>query len=169
MSSCLLKNLQSSAFEGYTLSIEEQVREMSLVHQFRLKHREPDMGCTQIAWNKSGSTIAAAYGRFDHESWCTHKGNLCCWNISRSNADTPTFFTEVSSCLMCIAFHPEFPSIVAGGTFSGEISVWQTNESVENPVLASSKTEDISHEEPVSSVSWIRLKQSENYKVLSRI
>lgn len=39
--------------------------------------------------------------------------------MRQMTADQPTFATETSSCLMCVAFHPELPSIVAGGTFNG--------------------------------------------------
>jgi WD40 repeat protein len=165
MSKTLMSNLQSTAFDGYSASIEDQVHEISLANKFKLKRREIDSVCTQVAWNKSGSSIAVAYGRFDHESWCTHKGNLAIFNISRNSPDTPTFSTEVSSCLMCIAFHPDLPSVIAGGTFSGQVMVWQTNDSLDNSILASSRTYEMSHEEPVSSVSWVPGNRAGEYNV----
>jgi WD40 repeat protein len=68
---------------------------------------------------------------------------------------------------MCISFHPELPSVIAGGTFGGQVVVWQTNESLENSILASSQTDELSHEEPVSSVSWIPGKKSGEFNVCS--
>lgn len=167
VSSRLLRNLNSSAFDGYMLRLEDQVKEVSLSHRLKLKRKESESGCTDITWSKSGSTIAAAYGSYDHESWCTHKGHLATWNISRANSDVPTFSTEVSSCLMSIAFHPELPSVIAGGTFGGEVAIWQTNDSLENSILASSGTSDLSHEEPISCVSWVPGKKLGNYNVLN--
>ena len=26
-------------------------------------------------WNSTGSVLAVAYGRFDHQDWCSHKVN----------------------------------------------------------------------------------------------
>lgn len=63
-----------------------------------------------------------SYGRFDHEDWCTHKTSLCTWNLERRNLDEnkPDTVLEVSSCLMCTAFHPSNPALIAGGTYNGE-------------------------------------------------
>lgn len=123
-----------------------------------------DSYVTQVAWNKSGSTIAAAYGRFDHESWCTHKGALVTWSINRQS-DSLTFATEVSSCLLSISFHPEIPLLIMGGTFNDDVIM--TNESNEaNCVLASSKMDELSHEEPLAQVAWIPSKRAGEYNVL---
>ncbi|KAJ3203523.1 WD repeat-containing protein 34, partial [Clydaea vesicula] len=156
ISSQLMNNIRSSAFDGYTVNWEPEIDEISCVHTLKEKRREIDTICTDLTWNKSGSVLGVAYGRYDHESWCTHKGTLCTWNVAMKNVNTEiaNFTTEVSSCLMCIAFHPEIPSIIAGGTFNGDVIVWQTND-VDNPILAYSKMEELSHEEPVSKVTWI--------------
>ncbi len=50
--------------------------------------------CTAVGWNSRGAMIAATYGRNDHDSWCTHTGNVCTvknfdrksepqWNLDR--------------------------------------------------------------------------------------
>lgn len=52
---------------------------------------------------------------------------------------------------MCVSYHPEHPAIVAGGTFNGEIRVWNTS-LAGDPLLASSGTLDIGHKEPVAKV-----------------
>ena len=52
---------------------------------------------------------------------------------------------------MCVAFHPEHPAMVAGGTFNGEVRVWSTI-AEGDPLLASSGFSDLGHKEPVAKV-----------------
>ena len=52
---------------------------------------------------------------------------------------------------MCVAFHPEHPALVAGGTFNGEVRIWNT--SLEgDPLTASSGLSDLGHKEPIAEV-----------------
>ena len=39
----------------------------------------------------------------------------------------PDLVMETSTYLMSVAFHPELPSLVAGGSFGGELLVWNIN------------------------------------------
>ena len=69
------------------------------------------------------SLTSLRFGQFEHEDWCTHKTSLCTWNLDRRNIkeEKPDTTIEIPSCLMCIAFHPKNPAIVAGGTFNGTV------------------------------------------------
>ena len=62
-----------------------------------------------------------SYGRFDHEDWCTHRSSLATWNVDRRNinADKSDTSVDITSCLMCLSFHPVKPSWIVGGTFNG--------------------------------------------------
>ena len=77
---------------------------------------------TGLSWNSTGAVIAASYGRFDHEDWCTHRSCVCTWNLDRRglNAEKPNVTIDVPSCVMCLAFHPKNPALIVGGTFNGE-------------------------------------------------
>ncbi|RKO91845.1 WD40-repeat-containing domain protein [Blyttiomyces helicus] len=129
----LLHNIKSTAFDGYSVKFEEDVESIACIHTLAHGHRDPDMLCTEVAWNKTG------LGRYDHVSWCNHKGML--------------------------SFHPEKPHIIAGGTFnapkfittgrdSGEIIIWSTAKP-EDPVIASSTVDDVAHQEPVAKIAWV--------------
>lgn len=59
--------------------------------------------------------------------------------------------THFQSCLMCVSFHPTQPALIAGGTFSGEVRLWNTGVEID-PLLASSGLSDLGHKEPVSKV-----------------
>ena len=70
------------------------------------------------------SLIQVRFGQYEHEDWCTHKTSLCTWNLDRRNIkeEKPDTTIEIPSCLMCLAFHPKNPAIIAGGTFNGMLS-----------------------------------------------
>lgn len=74
-----------------------------------------------VEWNSSGTTICCGYGRYDHESVCTHKGALCTWNIDRLKIDVnkPDMSIETPACVSSVSAHPEYPAIIAVGLFNG--------------------------------------------------
>lgn len=55
---------------------------------------------------------------------------------------------------MCLSFHPSEPAVVAGGSFSGEVLVWNTGREGD-PLLASSGFTDLGHKEPVAKVGVV--------------
>ncbi|KAJ3108017.1 WD repeat-containing protein 34 [Phlyctochytrium planicorne] len=152
----LIKNAKSSAFDGYTVNWDDEVSTVSCLFTLENGQKEEDAACTDISWNKNGTIVGAAYGRYDHVGWCTHKGFLCCWNLSLRdvNPSYASFRTETPTCLMAIAFHPESPNLVVGGTFNGEVIVWSLNE-VDDLVIAMSKMSESTHQEPISKAKQI--------------
>ncbi|KAJ3110937.1 WD repeat-containing protein 34 [Phlyctochytrium bullatum] len=168
MTEALSRNASSTAFDGYSVRWDDEIT--SITCQFTLEHieREPEMCCTDVVWNKSGSIVGVAYGRYDHDAWCTHKGQLCCWNLnSRTlNPLLATFRMEAPTCLMAVCFHPELPNVVAGGTFNGEVIVWSLSEN-DDQVLAMSKMGELTHQEPISKVAWVQGSKSGVYDILT--
>ena len=59
---------------------------------------------------------------------------------------------------MCVSCHPEHPAIIAGGTFNGEVRVWNTSLTGDQ-LLASSGALDIGHKEPVTKVGPLNAAQ----------
>ncbi|XP_019635654.1 PREDICTED: WD repeat-containing protein 34-like isoform X5 [Branchiostoma belcheri] len=167
----LEKNLHSHAFDGYDVNWHEETKTVTCVHTLSHADLEPGLNVTGLSWNSTGSTVAVSYGRFDHEDWCTHKSLLCTWNVDRKNINPKKadVAVDVSSCLMCVAFHPEIPAFIAGGTFNGEVQLWDLSQP-DNPLLASSGIEDDSHRDPVSRVVWVldpEGKGKNKYKLVS--
>jgi len=64
---------------------------------------------------------------------------------------------------MCISCHPEKPSLVVGGTFNGEVIVWDTGKEDETRV-ASSGIGDDSHREPITKIQWVKDSESKSKK-----
>ncbi|XP_048745989.1 cytoplasmic dynein 2 intermediate chain 2-like isoform X1 [Ostrea edulis] len=149
-------NIKSHAFDDYEVTWDEGSSTMSAVHKLTNAAHEGQFQITSLSWNSTGAVIAASYGRFDHDDWCTHKTSLCTWNLERRNLNEnkPDTTLEVSSCLMCTTFHPTNPALIAGGTYNGVVIVWDLSRE-DDMVLTSSGLGDDSHREPVSKVTWV--------------
>ncbi|KAI9345816.1 WD40-repeat-containing domain protein [Zopfochytrium polystomum] len=168
LSNALLENIRSTAFDGYFVSWEEPIHDITCTQKLSQVEREPDLVCTEISWSRSGSVVGVAYGALEHSGWCTHKGQFCAWSLNARdlNASAASFAVETTTCLTSLAFHPESPSIAAGGTFNGDLIVWNMNER-DNPVLAASKISDMTHQEAISKVIWIPSSKFGSYDLLT--
>lgn len=111
--------------------------------------------CTGVSWNASGSFLAVAFGRRDLTGWCDTPGAVCIWKIFSKtfNPSEPDIVLDHSSGAMCVKFHPENPSLIAGGFFSGEVVVWDINKP-QSPLGVTAMTE-YAHKEPVTSLNWM--------------
>jgi WD40 repeat protein len=66
---------------------------------------------------------------------------------------------------MCVAHHPKNPSIVAAGTFNGEVCAW--NLESEDYKFCSSSIGDYYHREPVTKLTWVFDLQADDYNLCS--
>jgi len=103
--------------------------------------------------------LAASLGKFEHDGMCYDKGFLYVWNLQKRGfkPDEPMLTIETSACIMCIEFHPVRPSILAGGSFNGEIFVWDISRDDET-LLYFSRIDDYFHREAVSQIIWLEQK-----------
>ena len=120
-----------------------------------------------VEWNSTGSTICCAYGRYDHESVCTHKGALCTWNIDRIKIDInkPDVTIDTSCCITALAPHPEYPGIIAVGFFNGEIHVYDIRQTTD-PLVASITDKNEVHRDEVTCLKWIKDPKTSKKKYL---
>jgi WD40 repeat protein len=168
MSSQLIENVKSQAFQGYSVDWEEQVKDISLSYTLSSENVPEGFESSCIGWNSTGTTIASSFARTDHSSWCSHKGIICAWSLSFRDfkPEKPSFVAETSSCVLCIAFHPKIPSIVAGGMFNGEIVIWRVLDN-QDPIVAASVMSEVSHQEPISQLIWAPTEIEDNYQLVS--
>ena len=134
-------------------------------------------GVLGLSWSCNGSVVAAAYGCSNHSGWCNHSSaTIAFWNIMRRQISSTAadFTVDTDCCCMCLAYHPERPTILAGGMFNGEIRVWDTSLLEEsggggdgadgaggggeagNPLIMRSSIDDYYHREPVARLQWVR-------------
>ncbi|XP_008937000.1 PREDICTED: WD repeat-containing protein 34-like, partial [Merops nubicus] len=147
----LNKNWQSRAFDGFEVNWTDQNETVLCLHTLAYpKAQEQQLQVTSLSWNTTGSVVACSYGRLDSGDWSTEKSYVCTWNVDRRglNPQCPDLVVDVPSSVMCLAFHPSQPSLIAGGLFSGELVVWDTSRS-EDPVTWRTGMTDDTHTDPV--------------------
>lgn len=158
IAAALQKSATSTAFDGYGTDRQQEVTAPAeAVHTLAYgPFISSQLAVTAVSWNSSGSVVAASYGKLDHEDWCTHKSGLCTWNLNRRglDCDKPDTVLDVDSCVMTVAFHPKNPALVAGGTFNGEVCVWNLSKETDS-LVASSGLGERTHRDPVSKVVWL--------------
>lgn len=111
---------------------------------------------TCVSWSSTGQTIAAAYGRFDVVGWCTQPGLLATWNLGREEVDAgkPDTRIDTDTCLMSCAFHPVHPALIAGGTFNGELYIWDLGQDGDVQRGRSDALMEVRHTEPIVTMTW---------------
>ncbi|NWJ00730.1 WDR34 protein, partial [Crypturellus undulatus] len=154
----LSKNSRSHAFDGFEVNWTDQNETVLCLHTLsypEAQHRK--LQVTGVSWNATGAVVACSYGRLDDGDWSTEKSYVCTWNLDRRglNPQRPDLVVDVPSSVMCLAFHPSQPSVVAGGLFSGEVVVWDTSRT-EDPLISRTGMTDDTHTDPVyQQVSWL--------------
>ncbi|GAX78283.1 hypothetical protein CEUSTIGMA_g5725.t1 [Chlamydomonas eustigma] len=111
---------------------------------------------TSLSWSATGQTIAASYGRYDIPGWCEDRGALATWNLAREslNQNKPDMNIDVDNCLMCCTFHPEHPALIAGGTFNGDVYIWDLSVEGDSQRGKTDALSDVRHREPIKSMVW---------------
>ncbi|NXA08163.1 WDR34 protein, partial [Sapayoa aenigma] len=153
----LNKNWQSHAFDGFEVNWTDQNETVLCLHSLSYPEaRDHKLQVTSVSWNATGSVVACSYGRLDDGDWSTEKSYVCTWNLDRRglNPQRPDLVVDVPSSVMCLAFHPSQPSLIAGGLFSGELVVWDTSRT-EDPVIWRTGMTDDTHTDPVYQVHWL--------------
>ncbi|XP_069775096.1 cytoplasmic dynein 2 intermediate chain 2 isoform X1 [Narcine bancroftii] len=152
----LRKNAQSHAFDGFEVNWIDHLHTVSCLYTLHYPEAcERQLHVTGVSWNATGSVIACSYGRLQDGDWSTEKSYVCTWNLDRRglNPNRPDVVISVSSAVMCLAFHPTEPSLIAGGLYNGEVLVWNSSKT-DDPLVARSGMSEDTHREPVYQVQW---------------
>mmetsp|Transcript_81352 Transcript_81352/g.143565 ORF Transcript_81352/g.143565 Transcript_81352/m.143565 type:complete len:588 (-) Transcript_81352:30-1793(-) len=144
------------AFDAYEPMWEDTAETCEMTHQV-WKEGLVDLEVTCVTWNTTGATLAASYGKLDTLGWCEVAAPVCLWNIFRPQlvAGEPDTVIQVQGFVMCLAFHPTKPGLLAGGTYNGELQIWNTASGELDPLIASSSIDDYFHREAIQAVEWI--------------
>ncbi|XP_075295181.1 cytoplasmic dynein 2 intermediate chain 2 isoform X1 [Opisthocomus hoazin] len=161
----LNENWKSRAFDGFEVNWTDQNETVLCLHALSYPEaQDQSLQVTGVSWNATGSVVACSYGRLDDGDWSTEKSYVCTWNLDRRglNPQCPDLVVDVPSSVMCLAFHPSQPSLIAGGLFSGELVVWDTSRT-EDPVVWRTGMTDDTHTDPVYQVNWLPDAQHRNH------
>ncbi|CAG9462016.1 unnamed protein product [Pedinophyceae sp. YPF-701] len=156
---CLQENLTSTAFQWAAGLLGRDYAATRCTATLNgLKDDNPDgLVVTSISWNCTGNTIAAGYGRTDITGWCPYGGCVCKWNLQREQVEEnkPDVRVDVDACLTFVEFHPEMKQVLAGGTFTGELYVWDlSQDDPSRQLVAKSQLSALSHTEPITHLAW---------------
>ncbi|NWX73970.1 WDR34 protein, partial [Alca torda] len=164
----LNKNWKNRAFDGFEVNWTDQNETVLCLHTLSYPEaQDQNLQVTSVSWNATGSVVACSYGRLDGGDWSTEKSYVCTWNLDRRglNPQRPDLVVDVPSSVMCLAFHPSQPSLIAGGLFSGELVVWDTSRT-EDPMIWRTGMTDDTHTDPVYQVNWLPDAKHRNHKRL---
>uniref|UniRef100_A0A1B6KFN5 Uncharacterized protein n=1 Tax=Graphocephala atropunctata TaxID=36148 RepID=A0A1B6KFN5_9HEMI len=139
---------RSSALSAYTLAQDTDyaVREL-----LTLSPPSDSVKVSQLSWSCTGSVLAVAHSHTLHSSWCSHQGHIALYNVDRESK-TPSRSLEATSCVRSVSMHPYLSSVVAAGTLSGDVLVWDTaREGTEACLVNTSHT---THADSVTQIRW---------------
>jgi hypothetical protein len=141
------RNNKSRAFEGYAAEWEEMSNKVETVFTLRLPAEKGTKGkaagkkgeeegeskfvghgvpAAALAWNCNGNQLAVGYGKMDIQGSDAEPSCVAVWNLSRIfiKNDKPDELFDTPSSVLSVAFHPFLPGVLAAGTFSGELLMW---------------------------------------------
>lgn len=153
----LHRNAKSSIFDNYAPNWSRKNTELSVLYSLSAAvARENGLEALDVAWSANGTMLAVAYGRADTSGWCYSKGYVCIWNLSRPDLEEgkPHYTLETETYATTVAFHPTATSMLAVGTYSGEVIVFPNVTDNVPQELASGESE-VAHTEPVTVLQWV--------------
>ncbi|KAI8906941.1 WD40-repeat-containing domain protein [Gorgonomyces haynaldii] len=124
--------------EDYSFEIEPQ-QLVQLVHQETQRRQ-----CTSTHWSEKYPHLVLA--TYNHNHSLQSDGLMFIWNLHKQ---TPEYKLLSTSDLTCAKFSPFHPYLVMGGTFSGQICIWDIRTKT-TPVLKAPASRGHSH--PVTSL-----------------
>jgi hypothetical protein len=100
-------------------------RTLSTVASDQPQQQPPPLPVVCISWNSAGTVVAVASGTCSGALLEHHVGHVLTWNTSRSvmkpNSPDVSIDLGLGTCCTSLAFHPQQPSLLAGGTSTGAI------------------------------------------------
>lgn len=114
---------------------------------------------TDIDWStKHPELLVASYSRSNGASSDVSDGLVLVWNLHL--ADRPEFVFHAQTDVLSISFSPFHPNLVIGGTYSGQILIWDTR-AKHAPVLKSPLSA-AGHTHPVYSMQIVGTQNANN-------
>ena len=153
----LTSNTRSTAFDNYEPNWVEKRETVSLSMTLSAPFLvDQERHVTAITWNASGTVVGVGYGRVDTVAWCAERGYVAVWNLSKRDLDpnTPHYVLETDSYVTAASFHPTQSSVIAIGTYNGEILLWTLTDEGAKPF--SSLACPNSPREPISKLQWLQ-------------
>jgi WD40 repeat protein len=86
--------------------------------------RQISLRATSVAWNAQGTSLAIGYSHVIHTGFCTRTSVVHVWGVFRSDATKPIHEVETEGSVTAMSFHPFLPTVLAVGTYNGQIFLY---------------------------------------------
>ncbi|KAK2712542.1 cytoplasmic dynein 2 intermediate chain 2-like [Artemia franciscana] len=141
--------IQTSTFNSF----REEGASAKMLAEFNSFVESETSQVSSVAFN-SRYTIAIGYKQLEHITWCSHKSMIMVYFSMRRLKDgsMPSFSLVVQGCVSSLEFHKTTVSILAGGTLSGEIFIWDLNKDT-TALLTIKNDPAIGHSDCISTVT----------------
>lgn len=114
---------------------------------------------TDLDWStKHPELVVASYSRSDSVSDDQPDGLVLVWNLHL--ADRPEFVFHAQTDVLSVCFSPFHPNLVIGGTYSGQILVWDTR--ARNAAVLKTPLSAAGHTHPVYSIRIVGTQNAHN-------
>lgn len=145
-------------FDGYNPLDVTEHRGITYRHTLTSQHvTAANLQCVAVSWNATGMMICAAFGKLCINGWCDDPGIICCWHLFREDFSSaaPSCTLNHSCCFTSLVCHPTHPSLLAAGTFNGELLVYDLASSLD-VLRAVSDVNVYFHRHPVTGIRWVQ-------------
>ena len=168
----------SSMFTEYEPLAGEANREVTYKYALECPQTKKykRLQCVGVCWNATGSVLCAVFGRRNVQGWCEDPGFLACWSVFSKDflpEKNPTQTIEHSTCLQVVVCHPVKPSLVAVGSFEGEVLIYDVSRGLkgtssvgEEPLIGASHLNDYFHRDPITALTWLETDEND-FQLLS--
>ncbi|CAH1975658.1 unnamed protein product [Acanthoscelides obtectus] len=148
----------SQAFRGYRMQGDLQdancklLQSIGVVNSLEGGSGDKLIRISDITWNQTGKSIAISCNS-EHDSWCHHAGNVAIFTLNRDwkLPEAPRQKLTTESCITSLKFHPIHPAIIAAGTFTGSVKIWNIQNEEEEDFI---RKENV-HSDAITQISWV--------------
>ncbi|XP_074543645.1 dynein axonemal intermediate chain 2-like [Halichoeres trimaculatus] len=156
---CIRQNNAIDIYQGY-FEDQDQVEEIQdppsakTINVFR-DPNEVKRTVTGLSWHPDGGRkLAAAYSCLEFQKPCRDLSlDSYIWDME--NPNRPEMTLKPASLLVCLDYNPKDPHTLVGGSYNGQIALWDTRRGG-SPVEVSSVEQ--SHRDPVYKIIWLQSK-----------
>lgn len=150
----LEKNGRSRVFDEYKL---QDTMDCCIKHLYTIgleqSHPQYNFRTSAVDWSSTGGMLVIGRCAKEHSSWCDHPGSVFLHQTNRQEkkSELPYRLLDVSSCVTAVSAHPNESFILACGTYSGEVIVWNLQR--DDPIVIGNMT---LHSEAVVHMEWVQ-------------
>lgn len=150
-------NANSESYHAFRYYAPSDMRRGAFVNHlwtFRSPKGEQSAGSSRMVtcleWNREHLDLfAVGYGSYSFNEQTS--GQICIFSLKSTTF--PEKRIQCESGVMCMSFHPKFPSLLCCGSYDGSVAVYDIRNRDDSPIYSSEKPQS-HHADPVWAITW---------------